>query len=634
MKSPDRKSKSTRRTASNARRSSSVLKAALVAKTAELSQREHELLQLNEWFEVALNNMARGLSMFDSDQRLIVCNKAYQEIYELPDALTKRGTSLAKLMRYYCEREFGKSTPRDKADRRAWIERHVAELARGETFTHTQHLKNGRIILVTNKPLPGGGWVDVQEDITERRKAEQQINWLARHDPLTEVSNRMHFREELDKALKSLRPTFGFAIHWIDLDRFKQVNDTLGHPVGDALLKSIAKRLLGSARDGDVVARLGGDEFIVLQAGAEEWSEAEQLAERLLVSIREPHFVLGHTVECGASIGIALAPQQGRNADELMRCADVALYDAKMAGRNCYRFFEAGSEHTNSGRNSLAEELKHALDDRQLELYYQPIIDPKGASVVAFEGLMRWHHPKRGTISPAEFIPMAEETGFIVEIGAWALRQACTQAKKWPGGVGVTVNLSPVQFERGNVYHTVSSALEQSGLEPRRLELEITEGVLLRDQASTQEALHKLRSLGVRIALDDFGTAYASLSYLRRFPFDKIKIDRSFVQDLDLAKRNDCVAIITAVSALARQLQMRTVIEGVETSEHAETVLGAGCDELQGFYFSEPVPAKDVLRVIRECPIKLSMASDAETVADLEPGLRRQKRSRGGLIRA
>lgn len=570
----------------------------------QLSKREKELAQLNGWFEVALNNMARGLSMFDSEQRLIVCNKAYQEIYELPDALTKRGTSLAELARYHAKRETGRDGPDEIAKQRAWIDHHAEEIARGKTFSQIQNLKNGRIVLVTNKPLPDGGWVDVQEDITERRKAEQQINWLAHHDPLTEIANRTHFREALDCALKNLRPTTGFALHWIDLDRFKDVNDTLGHPAGDALLQSVAKRLLASVRESDVVARMGGDEFVVLQAGVEEWNTAEELAQRLLRAVNEPHVILGQRVITGASIGIVLAPQHGRDAEDLLKAADLALYSAKSGGRNGFAFFE-GIERISSTKSSLDMDLHGAIEAGQLELQYQPIVDLKAATIVGFEALMRWHHPLRGTISPSEFIPMAEETGVIVEMGAWALRQACCEAAQWPSSIRVAVNLSPAQFERGNVYQAVLNAINQSGLDPRRLELEITESVLLRDEANTHDTLLKLRNLGVRIALDDFGTAYASLGYLRSFPFDKIKIDRSFVRDLDFAKRKDCVAIIGAVSGLARQMHMRTVAEGIETRDHVETVVGAGCDELQGYYFSGPVRAEAVPKVIAQCSSQL-----------------------------
>jgi diguanylate cyclase (GGDEF)-like protein len=354
-------------------------KTAMELKTTleELSKREKELEQLNGWFDVALNNMARGLSMFDSDQRLIVCNNAYREIYELPDALTKRGTSLADLARYYVKMETGKDGPEELASQRAWIDRHLEEIGHGKTFSHIQNLKNGRIVLVTNKPLTTGGWVDVQEDISERRKAEQQISWLAHHDPLTEIANRTHFGEALDRALQNLRPTTGFALHWIDLDRFKQINDTLGHAAGDALLQSVAKRLLASVRESDVVARLGGDEFVVLQAGVEEWNTAEELAQRLLRSMNEPHFVLGQRVVIGASIGIALAPQHGRSAEDLLKAADLALYRTKRKGRNDFAFFEWIEQTSN--KSSLDVDLSRAVDDGQLELLYQPIVDFKSA---------------------------------------------------------------------------------------------------------------------------------------------------------------------------------------------------------------------------------------------------------------
>ena len=573
------------------------------------SRHKKELEELNRRFNIALDNMARGLSMFDAEQRLVVCNKTYREMYALPKRLARPGTTLAELVRHHVKKETGRDGPEDRKKQRAWIARHIEQLAQGQTFTHTQHLKCGRVILVTNQPLTDGGWVDIQEDITERRQAEQKINWLARHDPLTEIANRLHFREALEHALQSAKPGHGFALHWVDLDRFKEVNDTLGHPVGDALLKSVAKRLVAVVREGDVVARLGGDEFAVLQAGGEP-ANAEKLAQRILRAMTEAHCALGQKVSCGASIGIALAPLHGSNAEDLLKSADLALYSAKSAGRGVIAFFEPGRQQVDITRRQLEVDIRAAVDEKQLELYYQPIVDFKKQSVAGFEALMRWHHPTFGTIAPEDFIPLAEETGAIVEMGEWALRQACNEATRWPDPIRVTVNLSAVQFERGNLYQAVVSALEKSDLAPRRLELEITEGVLLRDEAKTHEVLHNLRALGVHISLDDFGTAYASLSYLRSFPFDKIKIDRSFVRDLDFAKRNDCLAIIQAVSGLAQQMQMSTVAEGIETLDHAETVMAAGCNELQGFYFSKPVPAGEVDQVLSECRAKFEPASD------------------------
>ena len=580
---------------------------ALKENTGESVRHKKELEQLHGWFEIALNNMARGLSMFDAEQRLIVCNKMYRQIFDLPERLTRPGTPLADIVRYHVKRETGSDTAKDRAKQRKWIEYHVAELARGKTFSDTRHLKNGRIILVTNQPMPEGGWVDLQEDITEKCQAEQKITWLARHDTLTEIANRFHFREQLDSWFQQLGPGTGFAVHWIDLDHFKEVNDTLGHPSGDALLKSVAKRLRGILREPDVVARLGGDEFAIIQTAVRTQAQAAKLAKRVLRVIGEPHHVLGRKVTVAASIGIALAPSQGSDVDELLKNADLALYRAKASGRGNYAFFEPERDQKPGDRRGLEADLKVALEERQLELYYQPIVELKRKEVMGFEALICWHHPERGLVSPGDFIPLAEETGLIVEIGAWALKQACNEAVRWPAHIKVTVNLSAVQFEQGDLYRTVVDALAHSGLSPSRLELEITESLLLRDEAKTHKLLHKLRALGVKIALDDFGTAYASLSYLRSFPFDKIKIDRTFIGDLDMPKRKDCVAIIHAVAGLAKQMQMSTVAEGVETLDHLNTVSIAGCEEVQGFYFSRPVPASNVNAVLAHCR---SMFSD------------------------
>jgi diguanylate cyclase (GGDEF)-like protein len=583
--------------------------AALQPSTDLILEQKKQLEELNSRFEVALNNMGRGLSMFDAQARLIVCNKLYREIYQLPDELTPPGTTLAEIVRYHVKMETGCDEPEDVEKQRKWIENHVAELTGGKSFSRTQHLKSGRIVLVSNQPLTGGGWVDIQEDITEKRQAERKIDWLARHDTLTEIANRHHFREQLESWFGALRAGGGFALHWIDLDRFKEVNDTFGHPVGDALLKSVARRLRKSLRGPDLVARLGGDEFAVLQAGIVREVDATKLAKRLLRSLAEPHQVLGHKVTAAASIGIALAPKHGTDPADLMKHADLALYAAKTSGRNTYAFFRSEHLSKSGDRHQLEKDLQKAQARGELELYYQPIVNLEQGGVTSFEALMRWHHPERGLISPGEFIPVAEETGFIVEMGEWALRQACKTATTWPEHIKVTVNLSSIQFANGDVYKVVKNALDETGLKPNRLELEITESVLLRDEAKVQEVLHKLRKLGVQIALDDFGTAYASLSYLRSFPFDKIKIDRSFIRDLDGPQCADCVAIIHAVAGLAKQLQMGAVAEGVETLDHLRTVTMAGCD-VQGFYFSKPVPASEVPAVLQSVPKQLASGGD------------------------
>ena len=431
--------------------------------------------------------MGRGLSMFDAQARLIVCNKLYSEIYGLPEELTRPGTTLEQIVRFHVKMETGRDDPDDLEKQRKWIENHVAELARGKSFSHTQHLKSGRIVLVSNQPLAGGGWVDIQEDITERRLAEQKIDWLARHDTLTEIANRHHFREQLENWFSAVRAGGGFALHWIDLDHFKEVNDTLGHPVGDALLKSVARRLRKSLRGPDLVARLGGDEFAVLQASAVREADATKLAKRLMRSLAEPHHLLGHQVTAAASIGIALAPIHGSNPEELMKHADLALYEAKSSGRCTYVVFRPEHLGSTGDRHQLEKDLQKAQAKGELEMHYQPIVNLEQGGVTSFEALMRWHHPERGLIEPGEFIPVAEETGFIVEMGEWALRQACKEATTWPEHVKVTVNLSSIQFANGDVFKTVKKALDETGLKPNRLELEITESVLLRDEAKVQD---------------------------------------------------------------------------------------------------------------------------------------------------
>ncbi len=594
--------------------------------TEEILKHKQELEQLNGWFEVALDNMARGLSMFDAQQRLIVCNKLYREIYDLPPELTQPGTPLSDIVRYHVKRETGSERPEDVEKQRKWIDHHVEELARGKTFSYVQEMKDGRTILVSNQPLASGGWVDLQEDVTEKRRAEQKISWLARHDTLTEIANRFHFREQLEQALRNVTDHDGFAVHWIDLDKFKEVNDTFGHPVGDALLKSVALRLRRAVRGQDRVGRLGGDEFAILQRNARRKSDSERLATRLLRAISEPHSVAGLTLQIDASIGIARAPENGVTIDELLKNVDVALYKAKSQGGGCFAYFVPGEDEQIRERHQLELDLKHALERDQLVLHYQPIINLKAHEVTSFEALMRWNHPERGLIPPRDFIPIAEQTCLIVRMGEWALSQACKDAASWPEPVKVTVNLSPVQFATGDLVQATLNALERSGLESNRLELEVTESLLLQDAPKTHEILGKLHEIGVQIALDDFGTAFASLSYLQSFQFDKIKIDRSFVREV--SSRADSYAIIHAVTELAKTLKIETVAEGVETREHLSTVEGAGCDEVQGFFFSHPVPTSEVAEVLALCRLKCLTTTTRTTPPRAQP--RRQRRHRHG----
>lgn len=581
----------------------SLAKAAL--KHAAASDKE-QLARLNQWLEVALNNMARGLSMYDSDQRLILCNDVYRQLYDLPEELTRPGTPLAEIVRFHVRRETGRDDPEAWKEQHEWIAQHVARLSRGESFSEQQHLRGGRVVLVTNQPLGDGSWVDLQEDITERVRAEERIAWLARYDVLTQVPNRFHFHEQLDQVLESVTPESGLAVHWIDLDHFKEINDDLGHPAGDALLKSFGERLRANVRRPDFVGRLGGDEFAIVQINVRGIDDAAAFAERLLKLFSKTHTLMGHRVDIDASIGIALAPDHATGADDLLKCADMALYHAKSLGRGTYMMFDPNYSYEMQSRRQLEADLRVALQRDQFILHYQPILDRKTQQITCCEALIRWLHPELGLIAPSDFIPLAEETGLIIAIGEWVLRSACTEAAPWPEHVHVSVNLSASQFSGSDLYKTVEDALSLSGLSPHRLELEITESVLLGDDAKTTETLHKIRKLGVRVALDDFGTAFASLSYLRSFPFDTIKIDRSFVRDLP--KQCDSLAIIEAVTALARKLNMRSVVEGIETNAQLDLVSKLGCDSLQGYYFDRPLPPSELMKLLIHSKARLKTA--------------------------
>jgi len=427
-------------------------------------------------------------------------------------------------------------------------------------------------------------------DVTERKRAEACVVHMAHHDALTNLPNRVLFRQRLNEALARMRREgHGLAILCLDLDRFKCVNDTLGHPVGDALLREVAERLLRCVRETDTVARLGGDEFAIVQDAAKTPEEASLLATRLLEVIGKPYHLQGHEVVANVSVGIALAPNDGEDPDDLLKNADMALYRAKGDGRATYRFFEPEMDARLQARRLLEVDLRAALQRRQFELHYQPQMDLRTGRALGFEALIRWNHPERGTISPLDFIPLAEEIGLISSIGDWVLRQACAEAATWPENMAVAVNLSPAQFANKNLAQSIILALASAGLEPDRLELEVTESVLLQESDNTLGTLHQLRALGVRVAMDDFGTGYSSLSYLRRFPFDKIKIDRSFVNDM--TGDSDCAAIVRTVAGLAEGLHMTTTAEGVETQDQLEQLRAQGYSEGQGYLFSRPLPA-------------------------------------------
>jgi diguanylate cyclase (GGDEF)-like protein/PAS domain S-box-containing protein len=434
-------------------------------------------------------------------------------------------------------------------------------------------------------------------DVTERKQAEARIAHMAQHDALTGLPNRVLFHQRLDAALAQLDHRGGLlAVHCLDLDHFKSVNDTLGHPIGDDLLRVVAQRLKDNLRDCDLVARLGGDEFAVIQRDITHPREANDLAARLIAALSANYDIQHHEVVIGASIGIALAPSDGKAADILLRNADMALYRAKADGRGTSHFFEAEMDRRIQARRVLELDLRKAFANNEFDLHYQPLVNLHTDRISGFEALLRWHHPERGMVLPGEFIAVAEEIGLIGPLGEWVLRRACTEAARWPGEIKIAVNLSPAQFRTRGVVQAVLSALAYSGLPPHRLELEITESVLLGETEANLAILHQLREIGARISMDDFGTGYSSLSYLRSFPFDKIKIDRSFVRDLE--KRPDCMAIIRAVAGLGASLGISTTAEGVETREQLERLRAEGCTEAQGFLFSAPRPAADVMALL------------------------------------
>jgi diguanylate cyclase (GGDEF)-like protein/PAS domain S-box-containing protein len=430
-------------------------------------------------------------------------------------------------------------------------------------------------------------------DVTERRKAEARIAYMAHHDGLTNLANRELFQERLKEALEGEK---AIAVLCVDLDLFKNVNDSLGHPIGDRLLKLVAERLRSQVRGNNLAARLGGDEFAIILSSDVSPNETSDFAAKLIKMMSAAYEIDGNEVIIGASIGIALSPGDGNTSEELMRNADLALYRAKEDGGGVHRFFEREMDRQAQKRRDMELDLRRAFGHGEFELHYQPLVDIATDRISGFESLLRWRHPDKGMISPAEFIPVAEDIGLIVAIGEWVLREACSEAVKWPADVKVAVNLSPVQFRSRNLVQVVISALANSGLSPKRLELEITESLFLAETEANLAILHQLRELGVSISMDDFGTGYSSLSYLRSFPFDKIKIDRSFVKDL--AQRSDCVAIVRAISGLGRSLNITTTAEGVETMDQLDWLRAEGCNQVQGFLFSAAKPASEIEQLL------------------------------------
>jgi diguanylate cyclase (GGDEF)-like protein len=557
-----------------------------VARQQLIDSSEAKIRTQYERLDAAISNMAQGLCMYDAEQKLIICNQRYAEFYEIAPEHTVPGTPLRTILEHRLRSDGQTGQVEDV------IAARLEAVSSSKAWYAVNELRNGRIIAVSHRQLPNGGSIATHEDITERRQAEAKIAFLAHHDPLTSLPNRVSFRSAMDEALKRVARGGAVAVLCLDLDHFKAVNDTLGHPVGDALLQAVADRIRACVRPTDTIARLGGDEFAIVQTDSDQPVGSTALATRVIEELSAPYVILGHQVVIGASVGISVAPQDTTDADLLLKHADMALYRAKEDGRGVYRFFEAAMDAKMQHRRALELDLRKALALGEFELFYQPSVDVEANRLLGLEALIRWRHPERGLVPPGEFVPLLEEIGLITQVGAWALKDACRQAMEWPDGVKVAVNLSPVQFRGGTVVLDVVAALGASGLPGSRLEVEITETVLLEDTEATISTLKQLRELGVSISMDDFGTGYSSLGYLRKFPFDKIKIDKSFIHDL--SEQSDSTAIVRAVTGLGGSLGMAITAEGVETQEQLQRLKDEGCTEVQGYLISSPQPASEL----------------------------------------
>jgi diguanylate cyclase (GGDEF)-like protein/PAS domain S-box-containing protein len=542
---------------------------------------------LAERFDTALNNMPHGLAMFDSEQRIVVANNRLSQLFGVRADKTGRKGETSRELVLDCV-EAG-TILRADADR--FADQLENRLTGADLGSFTVQRQDGRTLQLTFQPMDNGGSVAVIEDITERRAAEARISYLARYDALTGLPNRAFFRERMDEALTSA--TDESAILFVDLDQFKQVNDTLGHPRGDLLLRAVADRLRQVVDDGDIVARFGGDEFVVLRTPCKRSREAADLARDIVGALGETYEVDGHQVVIGATIGIALWPRDAAGADHLLKNADMALYWAKADERGSWRYFEPEMDVRAQARRSIELDLHNALAQNAFEVFYQPLYDLKTRRISTCEALLRWPHAQRGMISPTEFIPVAEEMGLVVPIGRWVLHQACNACSQWPGDVKVAVNLSASQFRRGDVVRTIKDALAESGLDPGRLEIEIMESVLLQDTKAARATLRRLHELGVRICLDDFGTGYSSLSYLLTLPLNKVKIDRSFLVGLKDQSRS--MVLLRGVAQLSAELGMSVTVEGIETEEQLALVAAEkNISEVQGYLFSPAIPRSEI----------------------------------------
>ncbi len=554
-----------------------------------------------EQLQLTLENMSQGIMLVTKDLQIPIINGRCAELLGLPKEFISKPPRFDQLIEYQTQSE--KLRNAAKPNRQEFFEPSTSINSASQVAVCERMMPNGSVIEVRSGHLPDGSFVQTFTDITKRWEAESHVARLAAEDPLTGLPNRRVFRSTLDQMSKlsapgpgSHQPKNEFAVLFLDLDRFKVINDTLGHRIGDMLLQEVAKRLKLSLRATDILARLGGDEFAVVVPSFVTRAAIEVLATGLIVAISQPYEIDGYRIRSNVSIGIAIGPQDGESVDDLLMAADLALYSVKAGNRGTYKFYEKSMNKELNDRRQMELDLREAIEHHELELYYQPILNLRSNVITGFEALARWRHPIKGMVPPTLFIPVAEDSGLILPLGEWALREACRTAAQWPEHLRIAVNLSPIQFSSPSLFHLVEDILAETGLQPHRLELEITERIFMEDSETTLSALWRLKALGVRVSLDDFGTGYSSLSYLRSFPFDKIKVDRAFVSDLKDTSGH--IVIVQAVVSIARALGMTTTAEGVETEEQQQFLATLGCDEAQGYLYSAPVPIENVPELI------------------------------------
>ncbi|MGO4441137.1 putative bifunctional diguanylate cyclase/phosphodiesterase [Rhizobium sp. RAF56] len=559
-----------------------------------LSAAEVALTQVFEMREAVLHNLPLGLSMFDTEQRLTTCNQRFCDLFHFSEEDRKPGTPIATLLARVPGTEQPPAKPVPLAGE---LRKKGARIRRREWV-----MADGGIIESIVTVLHDGSSVSIHQDVTDERRAAERIAHIAHHDLLTGLPNRLKFREEVSAALAMLRPDEQLALAHFNLDRFKWINDTFGVSAGDDVLRQVADRLRAITGAANIFARLGSDEFAVLQIGRQQPLNMIALADQIGRELATPFCIGDSQVELTISAGIAIAPEGGTDTDRLLKNAGVALSHAKIDGRKRSLVFSPEMEARIRVRHTLEADLRKAVKDEEFELHYQPLYDLNRSRIAGFEALLRWNHPTRGRVSPLDFVPLAEEIGLISQIGRWVLVQACRDAATWPDGLKVAVNVSAIQFLNEDLPKEVMQAVTAAGFHPSRLELEITESVLMKDIDETMPTLHALKAEGIGISMDDFGTGYSSLSYLRSFPFDKIKIDKSFLNGL--AEDEHAQAVMHAIIVLGRALGMRVTVEGIETEEQLGLVRSEKCHEIQGYFISPPIPASDIPPLL-EKPISL-----------------------------